>query len=316
MAGYKLDVPVDLSEQTTDKLELAKKIIHLVTGACGILTIAVVAPLIATEARYLGAGVAGPNYTLFVALVSLPVPFLLVYFPWMYEKYNKFKRLGKFCLKNRTNLIFCGFNTFLWATAGIAITVHSNNASNCALNPDLTETYGDDYTSAWSTQCNLAKVTAGFAWITCILWLVTLAITGVSFWKEKSLIQQRLNEHRLNKQSKLEEQRQQDEEYGHGGTPMGGYAAASGRVYDEDEEDPFSDSHRHQQHQQQHQSPFVDPMSEHYDAYNHNRTSYTPGFDQPVGQYAADPHQHQTFSPMPTPQHMPHPEPSYNQNHF
>lgn len=129
------------------------------------------------------------------------------------------------------------------------------------------------------------------------------------------MIQQRLNEHRLSKQAKLEEQRQQDEEYGHGGGAMGGYAAASGRVYDADEEDPFSDGHRHQQ-QQHHQSPFVDPMSEHYDAYNHNRTSYTPGFDQPAGQYVADPHQHQTFSPMPTPQHMPHPEPSYNQNHF
>ncbi|CEP16691.1 hypothetical protein [Parasitella parasitica] len=303
MAGYKLDVPVDLSEQTTDKLELAKKIIHLVIGACGILTICIVAPLIATEARYLGAGVAGPNYTLFVALVSLPVPFLLVYLPWMYEKHNKFKRLGKFCLKNRTNIIFCGFNTFLWATAGIAITVHSNNPSNCALNSDFTEAYGDTYTSAWATQCNLAKVSAGFAWITCILWLVTLAITGISFWKEKSLIQQRLNEHRINKQSKLEEQQkqQQDEEHGYGG----GYAAASGRVYED--EDPFTDSHKQQQ------APHhVDPMSEQY----HNTASYTPGYDQAIGQYVADSYQHQAFSPMPTPQHMSHPEHTYNQNHF
>lgn len=114
----------------------------------------------------------------------------------------------------------------------------------------------------------------------------------------------------------MEEQQQQDEEYGHGGGgAVGGYAAASGRIYDEDD-DPFSDSHKQQQQPHHHQSPFVDPMSEHYDVYNQNRTSYTPGFDQPVGQYAADPHQHQTFSPMPTPQHMPHPEPSYNQNHF
>ncbi|KAI8635913.1 hypothetical protein BD408DRAFT_426979 [Parasitella parasitica] len=303
MAGYKLDVPVDITEQTSDKLELAKKIIYLVIGACGILTICVVAPLIATEARYLGAGAPGPNYTLFVALVSLPVPFLLVYLPWMYEKYNKFKRLGKFCLKNRTNIIFCSFNTFLWGTAGIAITVHSNNPGNCALNPDFTETYGDDYTSAWATQCNLAKVTAAFAWITCILWLVTLAITGISLWKEKSLIQQRLNEHRLNKQSKLEEQQkqQQDEEHGYGG----GYAAATARVYEDEE--LFTDSHKQQQ------SPHhVDPMSEQY----HNRTSYTPGYDQPMGQYVADSYQPQAFSPMPTPQHMSHPEPSYNQNHF
>lgn len=49
---YKLDVPVDLSEKTTDKLELAKKILHLITGVTTLLTICVVAPLIATEAKY------------------------------------------------------------------------------------------------------------------------------------------------------------------------------------------------------------------------------------------------------------------------
>lgn len=145
---------------------------------------------------------------------------------------------------------------------------------------------------------------------------MTLALTGVSFWKEKSLIQQRLNEHRLNKQNKLEEQqKQQDEEnqyYGGNGGDAG-YVAASGRVYDQ-EEDPFSDSHK-LQHQS---SPFVDPMSNEYSSYNYNqRSSYTPGFDQPTGQYVAEPPRHQNFSPMPTPQHMSHPEPSYNNNpHF
>ncbi|KAI8977553.1 hypothetical protein BDF20DRAFT_796624, partial [Mycotypha africana] len=202
---YTLDLPMDLSEKTSNKLDWTKKILHLITGATDILTICIVAPLIATEARYLGAGKAGPNYTLFVALFTLPTPFFLVYFPWMYEKYNKFKNIGKFCMKSRTNMIFNGFDTFLWLTAGIAITVHSNNAGNCALDPDLTETYGDTYTSAWSTQCNLAKVTSGFVWVTCILWLSTLILTAIDFWKEKSLIQQRLKEHRLNKQQKLEQ---------------------------------------------------------------------------------------------------------------
>lgn len=70
----------------------------------------------------------------------------------MYEKYNKFKRLGKFCLKNRTNLIFCGFNTFMWATAGIAITVQANNPDNCVFNADLIKQYGDAYNSSWGTQ--------------------------------------------------------------------------------------------------------------------------------------------------------------------
>lgn len=88
------------------------------------------------------------------------MPFLLVYLPWMYEKHNKFKRLGKFCLKNRTNIIFCTFYTVFWATAGIAITVHSNDASNCAFNPDLIKEYGDAYNGAWGTQViNLLNVT-------------------------------------------------------------------------------------------------------------------------------------------------------------
>lgn len=76
----------------------------------------------------------------------------------MYEKHNKFKRLGKFCIKNRTNIIFCTFYTFLWATAGIAITVHSNDASNCAFDPELIEAYGDAYNGAWGTQVNRSCV--------------------------------------------------------------------------------------------------------------------------------------------------------------
>ncbi|GAA5803521.1 hypothetical protein EDC94DRAFT_615922 [Helicostylum pulchrum] len=307
MAGFKLDIPVDLSEKTTDKLDLVKKIIHLITFATNILTICVLAPLIAIEARYLGAGKPGPNYALFVAITSLPVPFLLAYFPWMYEKHNKFKRFGKFCLKNRSNIIFCGFNTFMWATAGIAVTVHSNDPSNCAFNPDYIEEFGDDYNSSWGTQCNLAKVTAGFAWITCILWLVTLSITGINFWKEKTLIQERLNEHRLNKQQKLEE-RHQDEEHR--------------TVGFQEEESPFADQYQQQpqqQPQQQHYqqtetSPFSDAHSSPYTNHDdYRRTSYTPVFDgnaiQP-GQYAE--HNPVAFSPMPVPQHMPpHPEPTY-----
>ncbi|KAI8059052.1 uncharacterized protein B0P05DRAFT_558894 [Gilbertella persicaria] len=333
MPGFKLDVPIDLSEQTTDKLDLSKKILHLITGATTILTICVDAPLIATEARYLGAGRPGPNYTLFVALFTIATPFLLVYFPYMYEHHNKFKKFGKFCMKNRTNLIFCGFNSFLWATAGIAITVHSNDDSNCAYDADLTEAYGSAYTSAWATQCNLAKVSAAFTWITCILWFITLAITGINFWKEKTLIQEKLNEHRINKQQKLEERRQQEDEemrmaagYAPGGRLSGGYY-----------EDEYNDSQKLQhegsayagEHHyptsaspppsvpQQHTSPFVDPTMHHqplYDASSpYNRQSYVDpaGYDPASvgGHFTGEPVP--TFSPMPTPQHMPHPEPTY-----
>lgn len=53
MPEFNLNVPVDLSEKTTDKLELVKKIVHLITVVSDLLTICVVAPLIAIEARYL-----------------------------------------------------------------------------------------------------------------------------------------------------------------------------------------------------------------------------------------------------------------------
>lgn len=53
MPEFNLNVPVDLSERASDKLELVKKIVHLITVATTLLTICVVAPLVATEARYL-----------------------------------------------------------------------------------------------------------------------------------------------------------------------------------------------------------------------------------------------------------------------
>lgn len=53
MPEFNLNVPVDLSERASDKLDLVKKIVHLITVATTLLTICVVAPLVATEARYL-----------------------------------------------------------------------------------------------------------------------------------------------------------------------------------------------------------------------------------------------------------------------
>ncbi|KAI8885656.1 hypothetical protein K501DRAFT_331817 [Backusella circina FSU 941] len=305
--SYKLDVPVELSEKSTTILENIKRIVHLVTVLTSFLTICIVAPLISTEIKYNGGSDPGPNYTLFVAIISLPIPFLLVYLPWMYEHHNKFKRLGKFCLKNRTNFIFTGFNSFLWATAAIASTVHGNAASSCTFNADLQEEYGDDYTSAWTTQCNLGKVVSGFAWVTCLLWLITLLCTAIFFWKEKSAIQQSLKEHRRNKMTKL----QQDEENDH---YQGSYRNSGGYYQNEEDahhEVPLSAS-----------SPFNDPVTEYntqQNTYNshhsspHNMT-YSPQQKFEIntpGQYAGN-----TppigFSPMPTPQHIPpHPEPTY-----
>lgn len=84
--------------------------------------------------------------------MSLAVPIALIVFPTIYDRQGKFRRLGKFCLKPRTNLIFCGFYTVLWITCGIAITVHANNPDNCNLFDDKQDDFGDDYRNAWPTQ--------------------------------------------------------------------------------------------------------------------------------------------------------------------
>lgn len=75
-------------------------------------------------------------------------------------------------MKNRTNLIFCGFNSFLWATAGIATAVHSNDSSNCAVDSSLRKTYGDSYVSAWGTQVFFKKTIVIIDKISNIRWLV------------------------------------------------------------------------------------------------------------------------------------------------
>jgi hypothetical protein len=152
--------------------------------------------------------------------------------------------------------------------------------------------------------------------------LVTLAITGVNFWKESTIVQQRLKEQSLNKQQKLEERRQEDLERNN----ADGYGRA--HSYDDDAS-PFADQHypahnTPQPHQQPHHyetSPFSDPSStpySHHDDYR--RTSHTPVFDGnsiPAGQYTDRHNTPVAFSPMPEPQHIPpHPEPTYYNNHF
>ncbi|KAG1309315.1 hypothetical protein G6F64_005412 [Rhizopus arrhizus] len=351
MSKFKLEVPVDLSERTSGFLDTAKKVLHLVTLATTLLTICVVAPMIATEARYLGGGKPGPNYTLFVSIISLPIPFFLVYFPWMYEHHNKFRRPGKFCLKNRTNLIFCGFNSFLWATAGIASAVYSNDASACTVDSDLRETYGDDYVSSWGTQCNLSKVTAAFAWITCVIWLSTLVCTVLSFWKEKQDIQHRLNEHRISKQSTLHEetytekhvesvyQKEETTHHYETSSPFNDSAQQiqyqQHTVYDnsnitQHQYSPYSGNHSSPYQPASYENHISPPALSHASAPIQYQTSPPVQYQtSPLVQYQTSPPvQYQTspsvqyhtsppvqFSPMPTPQHvMPHPEQTHYHN--
>ncbi|KAI8985132.1 hypothetical protein BDB01DRAFT_789018 [Pilobolus umbonatus] len=316
--GFKLEVPVAISEGATARIALAKTIIHLITFGFNVLVLCIVAPLIATEARYLGAGKPGPNYACFVAIFSLPVSLLLVYFPWMYEKKNKFKRLGKFCLKNRTNLIFCGFNSFLWATAGIAITVHANIPSNCQLDAELLSSYGDAYASAWATQCNLAKTVAAFSWMICIFWVSTLLITFLSFWREKQEIQHRLQEHRANKESSRteinsdyyeaprevindREDYYQEENLHHnpsGRVPTSEipHSASNKHFYDDKQNQPMMEE-SHTAYEEYHPAPYAGVHHDHAQS--------------PPGQYSAPP---MPFSPMPVPQHVSYPDPSFYTN--
>lgn len=150
-------------------------------------------------------------------------------------------------------------------------------------------------------------MTSGFAWITCLLWLSTLLIVGISFWGERSIVQQRLNEHRISKQNKMEEMRkQQEDEESH--------YQASGRVYEE-EGSPFADQYQqHSPYQQQQHSPYQQQQHSPYQQPEHS--PYQSPFADPVNTNSASPQhpnvfdsntpgQYATpgFSPMPQPYH-------------
>ncbi|CDS03024.1 hypothetical protein LRAMOSA00426 [Lichtheimia ramosa] len=315
-----LEVPFSMPKGPSciPSVNTIKVIFHGLQILATVLTICVVAPVIATEVRFYGASQGGPNYTLAVGLMSLAVPTALIVFPTIYDRQGKFRRLGKFCLKPRTNLIFCGFYTVLWITCGIAITVHANNPDNCNLFDDKQEDFGDDYRNAWPTQCNCAKVAAGFAWATCILWFCSLVCTLIIFWREKHLIQKNLRQHEMNKQAVLQMQQQQesdDEMYGDTGR-HGGYRASG---YYEDVEGEDLGGMRPQSFEQArplqdpipppaatHQSPFDSPydppenkrMSYGYQQYEHPPQPYDPYPD------AIQQHQPQPYDPYPVDQHQ------------
>ncbi|KAI8341287.1 hypothetical protein BC941DRAFT_416420 [Chlamydoabsidia padenii] len=209
--GFTLEVPVNVPANMP-WLSRVKMGFHFAQFFMTFLTLCVVGPLISTESKYYGGSQPGPNYTLAMGILSIGIPVILIYFPWAYEHQNKFKKIGKFALKPRTNMIFTSFYSVIWATCGIAMSVHSNNPSNCALDGNLQKSYGDDYVNAWATQCNLGKAGAAFAWITCIMWIGAWICTMIIFWNEKQLIQQNIKETKQNRLSVLEEQQHHQQE--------------------------------------------------------------------------------------------------------
>lgn len=154
-------------------------------------------------------------------------------------------------MKPRTNLIFTAFNSVIWATAAIAMTVHANDASNCNLDSGLEES-DDSYASAWTQQvyylwhigvffiisldfliindnnqkCNCAKAAAAFTWITCFSWLVTLVCSVIFFWHEKQLVQKNLKEHEMNKQATAQQMHPTEAEYQFGSASAAAAAVA------------------------------------------------------------------------------------------
>ncbi|CAO3623236.1 unnamed protein product [Cunninghamella blakesleeana] len=311
--GLAVEVPLNVGK-SLPHLQRAKFVFHCIQLATILLTIFVVAPLIATENKYYGGSQPGPNYTIVMCVLSIGVPFILLYFPWAYEHQNKFKRAGKFALKPRTNMIFTSFYSFIWATCGIAMTVHANNPSNCNLDGELQENFGDEYTSAWATQCNLGKAGAAFAWITCIMWVATLIITFIIFWNEKQLVQQNIKESKQNRISHIEAQE--------------AVAAATGgndyhHQYDVHEDDigagrpqsfeqarPLHDvspQYQHQPSPQQHQqpsyeaSPFEDP-SFYRPPQNNTNFDYQNPYDPPnpnAGGFSMPQPSHYQSPPLP-----------------
>ncbi|KAI7853007.1 hypothetical protein BDC45DRAFT_606911 [Circinella umbellata] len=316
MAGkFSFEVPAVAAPKGFPAINTIKNILHIIQALATFIVLCIIATVIATEYRFYDGSQPGPNWTLFVGIFGLGVPVCLVVFPWIYDKNGKFRRLGKFCMKPRTNLIFTGFYTGLWATTGIAMTVHANNPSHCNLDGEMAEADGD-YTSAWTTQCTNAKVAAGFAWTICILWLLSLLCTLIIFFREKQMIQKNLRQHESNKQAVLQMQQQQEMEDGDDmyNEPIGaggrnsGYRSA-GYYEDEEGEDlgrmrpqsfeqarPLQETtpppHLMQQQQpHREQSPFESPYDPPTDSH---RVSYgyaqPPQHAQQVQQPQYDPH--------------------------
>ncbi|KAJ8661408.1 hypothetical protein O0I10_002674 [Lichtheimia ornata] len=210
MPSMNLAMPVNVPDNMPH-LSSVKAWCHIVQAVLTLLVICVVAPVIATEIKFYGGSQAAPNWTLFVAIFTCWIPGLLVYFPWAYDRQNKFKRIAKFCMKPRTSLIFTAAGSFLWAAAGIAMTVHANKPEHCTL--DSSRARSDDaYASAWPAQCNCAKAAAAFSWFLLLMWLATLACSIILFWNEKQLAHKNLKEFRQNEQQHQQQQEEYDEE--------------------------------------------------------------------------------------------------------
>ncbi|CAO3587631.1 unnamed protein product [Absidia cylindrospora] len=258
--------------------------IHILQVISTLLSVSMVAPVIAVQLRFKGSSAPGPNYVLFVIVFTFLIPIFLALFPWLYETKNQMKRCGKFFLKPRTNLIFSGFYSLLWMTAGIAITTYSFNPDTCTLDSNQK---ANDYSSAWTAQCNCAKAAVAFVWLTCLLWIITLFMAIIVFWKQKQLVQKNL-QHMANAKPETVEMETE--------------------VLDQNVESPPTDNNHHHSSPpmpyQQSSSPnnHTSPVDHHY----HHQQQYsannmTPPMHEPYypPSFAAQPYPSSSLTSMP-----------------
>ncbi|KAL9549927.1 hypothetical protein MBANPS3_004985 [Mucor bainieri] len=173
------------------KLGVYKVVLHVLQMLLAFITLCITASVIAAENAYKGSSQAAPNYTLAVTLITLFVSAPLAIFPWTMMSKKGLTAIRNFFQRPRTTVIFTCFMAMGWFAAMISMTVHSTNASNCALDDKLKK--DESYVRAWSKQCNSAKASAAFCWIAFLVAVATVVCSAILFWHEKKLRHAELN---------------------------------------------------------------------------------------------------------------------------
>ncbi|KAI9018080.1 hypothetical protein CLU79DRAFT_761636 [Phycomyces nitens] len=312
-----IDVPLSVPD-SMPHLATVQIALHGAQILLSFLAVCMIGPVIGILNKYNGGSDPAPNWSLFVFFATFGTPFCIVFFPWAYERKTKFKKLAKFFLKPRTNIVFGIFDSVLWATAGIAMTVYSNKDSTCSFDAEKEETFGSSYTGSWATQCNLAKAAAAFSWMTCILWTISLVCSLIDSFREKQAMRNNKKEQSLNRQSAAFQTDFEEEHVGKnyrpvqsfGGERFDGQAAtAQGSPFDSPYDPPAEQKQEvPQSHQDSyyHSSPMA-PHEQHQYSYQDYRQEGRPEPSAPFSDYQAQPGQYQSpaplsFSPMPMPE--------------
>lgn len=173
-----LTVPVRVDLPSMPWLPKADMYIKIAEFVFTFIVVFCMIPVLISETKYLGVGSAGPSWTTTVAILSLPFPALMAFFPYMYDRYDRFKAGAKIFGKPRTNAILTGFWSVMWFTVVITITVHTLKPDNCQWDESVTPgslmyQYGDTYAHDWVTQVRIGVTMILFTrhYIGMVAWL-------------------------------------------------------------------------------------------------------------------------------------------------